>query len=836
MTDQDLIVLGKLFLNKDNHYYSSDYQNASYPELTVDNGGASVYVGQGGNRDWKKRSFEYIKNLDGSIRWMWPKENRSPDFLKFYSAMSLKAMIYEQVLKWTFYIPILRKFFIKNFVVRSSDELYIDQLTQESSGKYAIFTGTVGPNRKIVVYNKSIDENEFLKIPVGQSSLKSLTNEFNNAELFKDHQDYVQTPEIGFKDSVLSSSDLEISTSKSYDLLPQTQVSLMQVWDRTTGNKILSELLDEIESVPKVELRDLKIAYNKVLKFSFGEDILTSLNHGDFTPWNCFQESTPVKIFDLEFASKNLPLYYDAFHFWIQHEIMCTSSSNEEVLGQVKSKWQKSLFYEHAISLSVKYDDALKNYLLFITDHYYKVYSKQDQLHEQGKKLINFLVYALEKYANAKVDISLREYFIEEISHKLKNTEHAILKEFNGIGSVVHSHSDIDMVMKKESAETFISSLLNNSIVSKKITRKSYMITLELYFEDLSFLSIDFIHHFKRKSKYYLDAQIVLDKSFLGKDGLKYASPHCNTEYILLFYLLNDASVPEKYLNCFRSYPPLVFGHVSFYLNEEYGFSLQDVLDKKKETEIKNRLKKHEQDFSKKHSFSGKWNYLKDTSRELFFGVKSPLISFSGVDGAGKTTILYNFKEILETRYRKKVVVIRHRPSILPILSAYVHGKEKASEISMSKLPRQGSNKNVISSFIRFCYYYLDYIFGQLIISFKYSRRGIIVLYDRYYYDFILDGIRSNINLPSWVIKPLFRFVHKPELNFFLWASSEVILSRKEEMKKEDIVELTSKYKSLFMEFSDKYTSHFESIENIIIDQTLNRVLTAFMTKIKRSK
>ena len=59
---------------------------------------------------------------------------------------------------------------------------------------------------------------------------------------------------------------------------------------------------------------------------------------------------------------------------------------------------------------------------------------------------------------------------------------------------------------------------------------------------------------------------------------------------------------------------------------------------------------------------------------------KNIIITFSGVDGAGKTTILRQFKELLEQKYGRSVIELRHRPSILPILSAVKHGKKKAEQ------------------------------------------------------------------------------------------------------------------------------------------------------------
>jgi len=198
------------------------------------------------------------------------------------------------------------------------------------------------------------------------------------------------------------------------------------------------------------------------------------------------------------------------------------------------------------------------------------------------------------------------------------------------------------------------------------------------------------------------------------------------------------------------------------------------------------------------------------------------IITFSGVDGAGKTTILTKVKELIENKYNKKVVVVRHRPSILPILSAIKHGKKEAEKKTMEVLPRTGGNKSKLSSLVRFSYYLTDYIFGQFVLYFKYTRKDTIIIYDRYYFDFINDSRRTNIDLNSKFVKFFYNFVFKPKLNIFLYASPEVILSRKQEMDEKSIVELTDKYKNLFAEFDNKYDQKYLTIENIDIEETMN--------------
>lgn len=207
------------------------------------------------------------------------------------------------------------------------------------------------------------------------------------------------------------------------------------------------------------------------------------------------------------------------------------------------------------------------------------------------------------------------------------------------------------------------------------------------------------------------------------------------------------------------------------------------------------------------------------------------IITFSGVDGAGKTTILREFTDLLQTKYNQKVVELRHRPSILPILSALKHGKKEAEKRTMEVLPRTGGNKSKLSSYIRFFYYFTDYLFGQWVLYFRHTRKGEIIVYDRYYFDFINDPQRTNINLESSFMKFFYRFVFKPDMNIFLYAPPEVILSRKQEMDEESIVELTQKYKHLFDEFRKENKDQYVSIENIDKAKTMKIIEDIYVRK-----
>lgn len=122
------------------------------------------------------------------------------------------------------------------------------------------------------------------------------------------------------------------------------------------------------------------------------------------------------------------------------------------------------------------------------------------------------------------------------------------------------------------------------------------------------------------------------------------------------------------------------------------------------------------------HCLPNKLRYWKDMITDLS-KKRGYAVSFSGVDGAGKSTVLLNINNSLRNKYRQQTIVLRHRPSLLPILSSFRYGKEQAQERAKTSLPRKGQNKNSVSSLLRFSYYFLDYLIGQGFIYYKYIFR-----------------------------------------------------------------------------------------------------------------
>jgi hypothetical protein len=85
-----------------------------------------------------------------------------------------------------------------------------------------------------------------------------------------------------------------------------------------------------------------------------------------------------------------------------------------------------------------------------------------------------------------------------------------------------------------------------------------------------------------------------------------------------------------------------------------------------------------------------------------------------------------------------------------------------------------------------------------------------------------VDFRRSNININPSIPKFLFNFVFKPDLNFFLYASPEIILARKKELPSGEIIKLTKDYKGLFEKLNkNSKKAKYIAIENIVLEETL---------------
>ena len=782
-----------------------------------------------------KVTFTVLNNPDGTPRWICSKNAKTPLFLKFYMVNNLRSSIFAKMITFIFRLK-LQGFAFKKYTLYikpSADKPIIVDLTKNN---WAIFTGTVGPNNKMLVFQEKEKGNSFFKIATTDQAKKIIHNEestIHKAESLNSENFYV--PSIKSSDEKYLEIEDVSALSLRFNSLEKIHIdSLNEIysiekkvvdWKLFSDNLQIDEILQKIKSINDQRIpRGIIKKLNQLREKSQIEEIHIGFSHGDFTPWNMYKDGSKIALYDWELSNNQAPIGFDAFHFIIQKGILMERKSWKEIRAEIDTIITPEVIAYWTDGRETSVEKQLKYYLLANVVHYLEIYSNQKEWHVQ-------IYWLLQTWNEALSDVlkdgtNERQLLILDLFDFLLPKNYTTVKFHEGEPELLSEYSDIDFCIKKNNRDEIQSFLSNHFLVLKNNTvHKSFMDATQLVLTNGKLLSLDFIWKFKRKELVFLKANKVLENKERNQFGINVMNGNDLAHYIGMFYGLNESIVPEKYY------------HYTEFLSPENS-KLEKVLkeyflyDKLKKEKLIRELKQWKEN-KLLSFFLNKLNYYRDTIKQLMAN-KGIIITFSGVDGAGKSTVIENVKHEIEKRLRRKVIVIRHRPSLLPILSAITKGKEQAEKDAANRLPRQGNNKSSLSSLLRFLYYYFDYFVGQFYINFKYKYRGIIVLYDRYYYDFINDAKRSNININEEIVKFGYNFVFTPDLNFFLFADPEIILKRKQELSAETITELTDKYTNLFNQFeARKKKQNYHLVNNIDLNTTIEFILRNINTKLK---
>jgi thymidylate kinase len=767
----------------------------------------------------------YIRNADGSIRWVWPAHLKEPLVLKFYSIQGWRSILFSMVLRWVFLLRLQRFVFSRATLIVNRTE-NPDFMIE---GKWALFTGTMGPNRKAVIYTETDTTPIFIKIPLGKNSIELVKNECDNLlKLSALNPSAFIFPKVIFhSDKAVAITDISDSGKRS-TLLTDNHCKAIQAMSLIDRKDIIlrdvpawKQALQYFETYK--ENHDSRLPAGLIRKveqliqsIDDSKVVTTGLVHGDFTPWNLFIKNGELRIYDWELSDAGCPLGYDAFHFIFQQAILVDRVSWTDIEKRIQQAYQEGLLKQVLPIDNDNWQDYLNYYLVIHVLTHIDLYSKQEHWHTQVLWLFRTWSEALT--SSLQKVVSHRKLLIIDLFDDLQNKSYAALKFTDGLPENHDAYSDIDLCMSQETASGLLNALKKHILVSNIICRKkSFMYACEIVCLDGSSLHVDLIWNIKYKNYQMLSIEDMLQNNSISPYGVKLASISMNARYIALFYALNHAEIPAKYLH---------------YLNslKESKHELDVLLLQYSEGgDCGNKIKQLV--YSTKENRGYRWlvntvRYFLDTCRS-FLGRSGCVITFSGVDGAGKSTVIEIIKQQIDKQVRTKVIVLRHRPSLLPILSVWTKGREVAEREAALSLPHTGVNQNVLSSLIRFTYYYADYLIGQFAIYLKYVRRGYVVLYDRYYFDFINDAKRSNIQLSRKLTKACYRFLLQPDLNFFLYADPAVILNRKKELDAVTIKELTNNYLQLFDEFNNRNThQRYYPIENVDLETTIPYIMT----------
>jgi thymidylate kinase len=785
-------------------------------------------------RRCQKATFLVINNTDGSPRWICNANATKPLFLDFYLVSSFSSRIFSFAIRLVFFLR-LQKLVFKTEEVRLIPMVeQLNPIVDYTTNNWALFTGTTGPNNKILITEEIGNQKFFYKVASTPKALSLIDNEISHIDYLNELKissfKYPKSKKVSAL--ALKMEDVSKFGNRSNSFTNVHKLALQEIALKTNRSSSLNTLpifTTTMEKLQRLEsTHDLRIPKGLVRKLRLltqGIEFMvvdSALGHGDFTPWNMYVGNDKLAIYDWELARKDLPLGFDAFHFIIQKGILLDKLSWSEIKDAIDAEITTDLYPEWNGKSALEIKSYLKLYLLINTVNNLEMYLQQTNWHMQVSWLIDTWNLAISSCLTDKKEG--RELVIMDVFDFMHPKNYAAVKFPNILPDQLSEYSDIDLCVEKADLKPIIAFLETHPLSHfVNIIEHANMRSVQLFLTDGGILSIDLIWILSRKSLVMLKAKDVLNGAIENNFGVKRMQSIDTARYVALFYGLNHSRIPEKFkvFELVMANGASEFDHLlyeSYSKPDIHHDAMVAYLKTKPENSLWNRTVLTAQ-------------YFIDTVIQLF-NSKGLTITFSGVDGAGKSTVIEKIRYEIEKKLRKKVVVLRHRPSVLPILSALVKGKEKAEQDSMKSLPRQGTNKSFIKSLFRFSYYYMDYLLGQFYVNAKYLRRGYVVLYDRYYFDFINDSKRSNIVLPKPVLKAGYRFLLKPDLNFFLFANPEVILARKKELDSETITTLTNDYLNLFEDLNTGSNKHHYAIENIELKKTINEIMDKTMNAV----
>ncbi len=790
----------------------------------------------------EQRSFRFLNHPSGSMRWLFQGRKLS-SVLPFYNASGVRAKCIAALLKGASALGLGGLVSHGKFTIQAKTTLKLDQLVSKYSEGYSVFMGTPGLQRSMVVALPSRGGSaRFLKVPATSQAAELLQKEKQNlqsaqAKSFQwiktpkveavEHSDLLLTENVNSKGSKRSGLFTTLHAHATAEFFEQSRCLMLlensPFWEHAKNN------LWKAKQVTNPALRALVPTLEKVMaQVSEGQFVSNTMAHGDFTPWNMFVDQDKLAVYDWELSRPLAPAFYDVFHFHYQQGILVDRIDLATIKNRIQEAFQQTalarLVEVHGIDLA----DYHRFYLASTAAYFINVYDGQELTVQNEWQLATWKeAMEAELTAHKVVATDCRKQFITELNAQLADIPHAFLKfDFASIDLIPES-SDLDIAIDHKGLNQILEYCEQHPLVNRvKRHRKSFMNVLELYFTDGSFLSIDLIHKMMRKHLMMLNMEVLLAGASRLESGVYTPTLKHDLAYALAFYALNGTSVPVRYYGHFKTHDAAESAETLDFINKSFGTSferMEEVFTKGLEAipHVKRSLSKQPY----MAQLKGAANYLLDTARS-FFGNKGFIVTFSGVDGVGKSTVIQEVKTKIEDKYRREVVLLRHRPGVLPILSAIRHGRAKAEEIAGTTLPRKGGNRSLLSSILRFGYYYTDYLIGQVYVNLRYVSRGKIVLYDRYYFDFINDAQRSNIRLNPGIAKALYRWVTKPRLNIFLYADAQTIRRRKQELETADIISMSSGYRSLFNDLdSQSKHSRYRAIENVKLEATVNAIL-----------
>lgn len=197
------------------------------------------------------------------------------------------------------------------------------------------------------------------------------------------------------------------------------------------------------------------------------------------------------------------------------------------------------------------------------------------------------------------------------------------------------------------------------------------------------------------------------------------------------------------------------------------------------------------------------------------------ILYFTGIDGAGKTTVINKLKETCLKDRNVEVVWGRYTPRLVRFITSIVKRKKISSSMnyngmsekdysSWKQFKKTKLKSNIIKKSV-FAFQVFDYMFQVRKIENKIKKNKDVLIIDRYILDFLVDQSINYGNITDWFLsKYLLKKLNKIKSIFFIDIPIEIAFKRKKDIPS---LEYLDDRKKVYLSFS-KICNNIRIISN----------------------